>query len=97
VKILHDRDIVMDGHVSWVGRSSMESTMRLMQQQDGDNWRQLLKAKFVMVSRNPHGSGVVANHPLQSNNAQEAVSMREGQGSRFCLFEILSLPSTEQC
>jgi acyl-CoA hydrolase len=52
-----DRDIVLEGHVSWVGRSSIEASIQCMQHTPADGWRQALEAKFVMVALDPMNSG----------------------------------------
>ncbi|XP_070213082.1 acyl-coenzyme A thioesterase 9, mitochondrial-like isoform X3 [Littorina saxatilis] len=46
------KDVRMCGHVTWVGRSSMEVTMIVEQDMDGTR-EQVLTARFVMVARNP--------------------------------------------
>lgn len=49
------RDVVMEGHVSHVGTTSMEVTIRLMQQPEtGEHWHSMLTAHFVMVAKDPH-------------------------------------------
>ena len=40
------------GHVTWVGKSSAESTLYLEQVRDGE-WRKVTEAKFVLVARDP--------------------------------------------
>ncbi|XP_069103538.1 acyl-coenzyme A thioesterase 9, mitochondrial-like [Argopecten irradians] len=50
--IAPDKDILMSGHVTWAGKSSVEVTMHLKQEHEG-SLRQLLVARFVMVARNP--------------------------------------------
>uniref|UniRef100_A0A1I7YH37 HotDog ACOT-type domain-containing protein n=1 Tax=Steinernema glaseri TaxID=37863 RepID=A0A1I7YH37_9BILA len=63
--IQSDQDIEMHGHVSWVGRSSIEVTMTLKQKPyDSHEPINLLTAKFVMVSRHPTFRQSVANVPL---------------------------------
>ena len=43
---------VVVGHVTWVGKSSAESTLYLEQVRDGQ-WRKVTEAKFVLVARDP--------------------------------------------
>lgn len=45
-----DEDLLFEGHVSWVGRSSLETTMRL---RSADSGEEFLQAKFVMVALHP--------------------------------------------
>jgi hypothetical protein len=40
------------GHVTWVGRSSAESTVNLEQKVEG-KWEQVTTARFVLVARDP--------------------------------------------
>ncbi len=40
------------GHVTWVGRSSAESTVNLEQKVEG-RWEQVTTARFVLVARDP--------------------------------------------
>jgi hypothetical protein len=47
-----DKDLILEGHVSWVGTSSMEATMQCVQQHD-QTFAQVLEAKFVMVALDP--------------------------------------------
>lgn len=57
-----NKDVKLSGHVTWVGKSSMEITMILEQELDS-RITQMLSARFLMVARNPvtEGAGVV-NH-----------------------------------
>ena len=48
-----EADIKMSGHVTWVGRSSAESTLILEQQRDDGNWEKVTEASFVLVARDP--------------------------------------------
>jgi hypothetical protein len=49
--ILSDCDMKLTGQVTWVGKTSMEVTMNLLQEQKKRKWFQLLTAKFLMVAR----------------------------------------------
>ena len=50
-KLNFDQDIKMSGHVTWVGRSSAESTLVLEQQRENGTWEQITEASFVLVAR----------------------------------------------
>ena len=53
-KLNFDQDIKMSGHVTWVGRSSAESTLVLEQQRDNGTWERVTEASFVLVARYVH-------------------------------------------
>ena len=59
-RITATEDIKISGHVTWVGRSSAESTLNLHQLRDGI-WKKVISATFVMVAKDPlnEGNGVV--------------------------------------
>lgn len=50
-KMQSDVDMVMQGVVSWVGKSSMEISMYVFQLDE-----LILDTKFLMVARDPSGS-----------------------------------------
>uniref|UniRef100_A0A672N578 Acyl-coenzyme A thioesterase 9, mitochondrial-like n=1 Tax=Sinocyclocheilus grahami TaxID=75366 RepID=A0A672N578_SINGR len=50
--IYPDCDIKCTGHVTWVGKTSIEATMHMSQYQDGA-YTDVLDATFVMVARDP--------------------------------------------
>lgn len=74
-----DKDVVIEGHVSWVGNSSLETTMRLRHSVEAPP---ALEAKFVMVSLHPCTFKPVPVHPLAASGATEEAIVAEGQTSR---------------
>lgn len=54
----------MTGMVTWVGRSSMEITMHMSQKYSENDYRDVLTARFVMVTLEPSGRKAVPNVPL---------------------------------
>ncbi|KAM6383858.1 acyl-coenzyme A thioesterase 9, mitochondrial isoform 4-T9 [Alca torda] len=59
-KIIYpDCDIKFTGNVSWVGRTSMEVKMHMLQLHDGD-YSPVLDATFVMVARDPENKRTVS-------------------------------------
>ncbi|XP_076454453.1 acyl-coenzyme A thioesterase 9, mitochondrial-like [Babylonia areolata] len=64
------KDVKMCGHVTWVGKSSMEVTMTVEQEADGD-MQQMLTARFVMVARNPETGEAAVVNPLLPDGEQE--------------------------
>lgn len=79
--ILPDKDIRMSGHVSWAGTTSMEVTMNL-DQEVNNQWQHLLKAKFLMVARNPLTKGSAVINRLQPEGVQEERIFKLGEESR---------------
>uniref|UniRef100_H2YQG0 HotDog ACOT-type domain-containing protein n=1 Tax=Ciona savignyi TaxID=51511 RepID=H2YQG0_CIOSA len=69
IKIHHDHidptvDIIMAGHVTWTGRSSLEISMWLEQ-----NGEKVVDAEFVMVARD---SETAVIHPLEVTTEEES-------------------------
>jgi hypothetical protein len=60
----HDADIRLSGHVSWVGKSSIEVVVWLEQKRVG-KWRKLARALFLVASRDPTNSRAAVVNPLQ--------------------------------
>ncbi|TKR73371.1 hypothetical protein L596_020687 [Steinernema carpocapsae] len=96
-----DQDIEMHGHVSWVGRSSMEITMKLQQMpNDCSDPLHVLTAKFVMVSRDPMMNKAVACVPLKVESQEEEKMFQIGADSakrrkHLVTNSLLSKPPTE--
>ena len=59
------QDIKMMGHVTWVGKSSVESTLELFQLRDGE-WVHVTEATFVMVVRDALNRQGFAHIPLMN-------------------------------
>ncbi|KHN86298.1 Acyl-coenzyme A thioesterase 9, mitochondrial [Toxocara canis] len=74
-------DILMEGHVSWVGRSSLEVSMHLSQQLQGCRV-DFLSAKFITVSREPSGERSTPNVPLKTTSTEEEEMVRKGLAAR---------------
>uniref|UniRef100_A0A915AKY9 HotDog ACOT-type domain-containing protein n=1 Tax=Parascaris univalens TaxID=6257 RepID=A0A915AKY9_PARUN len=79
--ILPTTDIIMEGHVSWVGRSSLEVSMHLSQEIQGSR-RDFLSAKFITVSREPSGDRSTPNVPLKTTSPEEEKMVRKGLAAR---------------
>ena len=47
-----EKDVIMRGHVTWVGKTSIIVTMNVNQEVDGV-WHKILEARFLMVARDP--------------------------------------------
>ncbi|XP_013783614.1 acyl-coenzyme A thioesterase 9, mitochondrial-like isoform X1 [Limulus polyphemus] len=79
--IYPDEDIKMSGHVSWVGKTSLETSMQLEQMESGE-WRKLLHAYFVMVARHPDNQESAFVNPLILDSPQEEAIFRQGEANK---------------
>lgn len=68
--IQNDSDIRLSGHVSWVGRSSVEVVVWL-EQKIGGKWRKLTRALFLMAARNATNTSAAIVNPLHPANDEE--------------------------
>ncbi|XP_070213081.1 acyl-coenzyme A thioesterase 9, mitochondrial-like isoform X2 [Littorina saxatilis] len=75
------KDVRMCGHVTWVGRSSMEVTMIVEQDMDGTR-EQVLTARFVMVARNPETKKSAVVNGLKPATEQELALFDLGERKR---------------
>jgi acyl-coenzyme A thioesterase 9 len=86
-EILSDSDIRISGHVTWVGRSSAESTLYLEQVRDGE-WRKVTEAKFVLVARDPTNRGSAVLNPLETETAEEKEIFHKGEQNKVRRFAM---------
>ncbi|KAI6192370.1 Acyl-coenzyme A thioesterase 9, mitochondrial [Aphelenchoides bicaudatus] len=77
--IRSDLDIVISGIVTWVGRSSMEITMQLSQKYDENDYRDILTARFVMVTLQPDGKKSVPNALLKLETDEDTKWFQKGE------------------
>ncbi|CAB1349878.1 unnamed protein product [Coregonus sp. 'balchen'] len=69
--IIHpDCDIKFAGHVTWVGKTSIEAKMHMSQYHDGA-YTPVLDATFVMVARDPENKRAAFVNPLQPEGPEE--------------------------
>ncbi|CCD73273.1 HotDog ACOT-type domain-containing protein [Caenorhabditis elegans] len=72
------RDVIIDGQVTYAGTSSMQVCLRLFQNDEIGNLNQLLKAEFIMVSRDPlDASKKVRVHGLTAKTPDEAETINK--------------------
>ena len=64
-------DIKMSGHVTWVGRSSAESTLILEQERSNGTWERVTEASFVLVARDPLNTKGAVLNPLDLQDSTE--------------------------
>ncbi|XP_060090062.1 acyl-coenzyme A thioesterase 9, mitochondrial isoform X3 [Heteronotia binoei] len=78
-KIIHpDCDIKFTGNVTWVGRTSMEVKMHVLQLQN-DVYCPVLDATFVMVARDPENKRPAFVNPLITEGPEEENIFKEGE------------------
>jgi len=77
-----DQDIRMSGHVTWVGKSSAESTLLLEQLVDGE-WIKCTKARFVLVARDPLNRGSAVLNPMKLVTEEEEELFKEGRDNKL--------------
>uniref|UniRef100_A0A2I3RFM4 Acyl-CoA thioesterase 9 n=1 Tax=Pan troglodytes TaxID=9598 RepID=A0A2I3RFM4_PANTR len=96
-----EQDIKFSGHVSWVGKTSMEVKMQMFQLH-GDEFCPVLDATFVMVARDSENKGPAFVNPLIPESPEEEELFRQGElnKGRRIAFSSTSLlkmaPSAEE-
>ncbi|KAG9485735.1 hypothetical protein GDO78_008690 [Eleutherodactylus coqui] len=73
-----DCDIKLTGHVSWVGKTSMEVKMHMLQLHDGI-YVPVLDATFVMVARDPENRRPAFVNPLVPEGPEEESLFKQGE------------------
>ncbi|NWX35332.1 ACOT9 thioesterase, partial [Notiomystis cincta] len=87
-KIIHpDCDIKFTGNVSWVGKTSMEVKMHMLQLHDGD-YSPVLDATFVMVARDPENKGPAFVNPLILESPEEEEIFKQGELNKLKRIEF---------
>lgn len=76
-----DADIRLSGHVSYVGKSSIEVVVWLEQKRVG-KWRKLTRALFLMAARDPTNSRAAVVNPLVPANEEEQKIFDGGQNRK---------------
>ncbi|CAG7823644.1 unnamed protein product [Allacma fusca] len=72
-------DIRLSGHVSWVGRSSLEISILVDQKNDKGSWKPITEALFVFVARDPMNQGAAFVNPLVGDTEEEKKFILEGE------------------
>ncbi|CAO4380093.1 unnamed protein product [Caenorhabditis nigoni] len=74
------RDIIIDGQVTYAGTSSMQISIRLFQNDENGNLVHILKADFIMVSRDPlDGTKKIRVHGLVAKTPDEAETINQAK------------------
>jgi len=74
-------DVNVSGYISWVGKSSLECTLKIKQLHE-NTWEEMLSSKFVMVARDPVGIGAVAVNGLDLQTEEEKAIFQEGERNK---------------
>ena len=77
----YNQDIRLTGHISWVGRTSMEVTVWL-EQKYKEKFRQITHALFVVVARNANNTAAVPVNPLKLDTDYEKKIFHQGEERR---------------
>jgi acyl-coenzyme A thioesterase 9 len=99
-KLRADCDIRMSGHVTWVGKSSAESSLELEQLVEGQ-WRRCTEATFVLVARDPLNKGSAFINPLAVEGEEERELFNRGEENKVRRYQIsqdslFKVPPTEE-
>ncbi|XP_068921727.1 acyl-coenzyme A thioesterase 9, mitochondrial-like isoform X2 [Petaurus breviceps papuanus] len=76
-----ENDIKFSGHVSWVGKTSMEVKMHMCQLHD-TVYHPVLDATFVMVARDPENKGPAFINPLVPEGPEEEELFKQGEHNK---------------
>uniref|UniRef100_A0A023G8K4 Putative acyl-coa thioesterase n=1 Tax=Amblyomma triste TaxID=251400 RepID=A0A023G8K4_AMBTT len=100
MEIKPQHDLKLRGHISWVGKTSMEVTMELLALLPGQA-KHLVNAKFVMVAMRANSSITVAVNKLLPRNEEEQAIFNEGaanvaQRKKFQASGILKQPPNHE-
>uniref|UniRef100_F7DVH2 Acyl-CoA thioesterase 9 n=2 Tax=Ornithorhynchus anatinus TaxID=9258 RepID=F7DVH2_ORNAN len=76
-----DDDIKFTGFISWVGKTSMEVKMNMLQMH-GDVYSPVLDATFVMVARDSENKGPAFVNPLIPESPEEEDFLKQGEWNK---------------
>ncbi|KAJ8961189.1 hypothetical protein NQ318_008872 [Aromia moschata] len=74
-------DIKISGHVSWVGKSSLEVVVWLEQEMDG-TWHRITRALFVLAARNSTNSAAAIVNAIEPANERETKILSGGESRK---------------
>lgn len=77
----NDQDVRLSGHVSWVGKTSVEVVVWLEQKRVG-KWRKLTRALFLMAARDPTNSRSAVVNALEPRNDEEKAILAGGESRK---------------
>lgn len=77
----NDEDVRLSGHVSYAGRSSIETSLVVDQKDENGNYQKIFDAVFLMVARDPMNTGGALVNPLVGDTDEEKRFLRLGIGT----------------
>ncbi|XP_061521988.1 acyl-CoA thioesterase 9, tandem duplicate 1 isoform X10 [Phycodurus eques] len=80
-------DIKFTGHVTWVGKTSIEAKMHMTQYRNGA-YSPVLDATFVMVARDPENKRAAFVNPLSPEGPEEEELFRQGEVNKSRRVEL---------
>uniref|UniRef100_A0A674D2Q6 Acyl-CoA thioesterase 9 n=1 Tax=Salmo trutta TaxID=8032 RepID=A0A674D2Q6_SALTR len=87
-QVIHpDCDIKFTGHVTWVGKTSIEAKMHMSQYHDGA-YTPVLDATFVMVARDPENKRAAFVNPLKPEGPEEEELFQQGEINKMRRIEL---------
>ncbi|TMS01580.1 Acyl-coenzyme A thioesterase 9, mitochondrial [Larimichthys crocea] len=82
-----DCDIKFTGHVTWVGKTSIEAKMHMSQYCNGA-YAPVLDATFVMVARDPENKRAAFVNPLKPEGPEDEKLFQEGEANKSRRVEL---------
>ncbi|CAL8313163.1 unnamed protein product [Merluccius merluccius] len=80
-------DIKFTGHVTWVGKTSIEAKMYMSQLHNGA-YNPVLEATFVMVARDPENKRAAFVNPLKPEGPEEELLFQQGEVNKTRRVEL---------
>ncbi|CAM1330726.1 ACOT9 (predicted) [Pycnogonum litorale] len=92
-------DIKLSGKVTWTGKSSLQSTIKV-EQLENDKWKQQVDACFVLVARDPNNAAPAFVNPLIAETEEEQMLLKQGEENkvrrtRMSSESLLKIPPSE--
>ncbi|KAG7264955.1 hypothetical protein CRUP_034273 [Coryphaenoides rupestris] len=88
--IYPDQDIKFTGHVTWVGKTSIEAKMHMSQLNNGE-YSPVLEATFVMVARDPENKRAAFVNPLKPETPEEELLFQQGDVNKTRRVELSTM------
>ncbi|XP_030838109.1 acyl-coenzyme A thioesterase 9, mitochondrial-like [Strongylocentrotus purpuratus] len=101
IDIIPDKDLRLTGHVTWVGKTSIEVTINLEQMIDS-SYSKILEAKIVNVARDPLNKRPAFINPLVAESEEESEELIAGNARKVARQErskaslLKTAPVTEE-
>ena len=83
-----DEDIRLSGKVTYVGTSSLETTV-VLEQLEAGRWEPVTRAEMVMVARDPLNTGAAVVNPLVADTPEEQQMLKDGAGELLLVLGVV--------